>query len=143
MDSIPIRFDPERDVVTAPTPTLLALPHEQRERQGTLVRLGIPSERMEEYIACTPHIGGVPINRPGLTPEARAAADSARNACAGRATYGVAILGLPRRASDGASWTIRVYLLTAVSRQVYDLVLARTSGAWTVLRREELMSVSS
>lgn len=143
MDSIPTRFDFERDVVIAPTPTLLVLPGEERQRQVTLARLRIRPERIEDYTACTPHIGGVPVDRPGATPEWRAAADSARRACAARATYGVAILGLPRRTPDAASWKIRVYFVSAESRQIHDLLLIQNGGTWTVVSREELLSVSS
>jgi hypothetical protein len=143
MDSIPTSFDFERDVVIAPTPAMLALPEEERQRQVTLTRLRIQPERIEDYTACTPYIGGVPVDRPGATPEWRAAADSARSGCAARATYGVAVLGLPRRTSDGASWKIRVYFVSAESRQIHDLLLAQNGGTWTVLSREELLSVSS
>ncbi|WP_420129899.1 hypothetical protein [Longimicrobium sp.] len=143
MDSIPTRFDFERDVVIAPTPTLLVLRDEERQRQATLTRLGVQPERIEDYTACTPYIGGVPVNRPGATPEWRAAADSARRACAARATYGVAVLSLPRRTSEGTSWKIRVYFVSAESRQIHDLLLAWDGGTWTVLSREELLSVSS
>ncbi|HEX5872690.1 MAG TPA: hypothetical protein VFY65_19805, partial [Longimicrobium sp.] len=60
-----------------------------------------------------------------------------------RARYGVGILGLPTRSADGASWKIRVYFVTAVSRQVYDLILAPAGEAWRVLRRDDLFVVSS
>ena len=144
MDSIPTRFDYERDVHTAPTPTLLSLPREEREREVILTRLGVLQERIEDYTACTPHIGGVPIQRPGETPAWRAAADSARAACSPRQRYGVAILGLPRRDANGAAWKIRIYLVTAEARQVFDLVLAHSgSGGWSVTGREELLTVSS
>jgi hypothetical protein len=144
MDSVPTRFDYERDVHRAPTPTLVPLPHEERQRKAILARLGVLPERIEDYAACTPYIGGVPIRRPGETPAWRAAADSARTACAPRERYGIAILGLPRRETDRAAWKIRVYLVTAESRQVYDLVLAEAgSGAWSVIGREELLTVSS
>lgn len=143
MDSIPTRFDPARDVVIAPTPTLLAMPREERHRHLTLVRLRVPQERIEDYIACTTYIGGVPVDRPGTTPESRAEAARARAACAERTRYGVAILGLPRRAADGRSWAIRVYLVSAETRQVEDLLLAPTGGRWQVIGREELLSVSS
>lgn len=144
MDSIPTRFDYARDVDIAPTPTLLSLPREEREREVILTQLGVIRERIEEYTACTPHIGGVPIQRAGETPAWRAAADSARAACSPRQRYGVAILGLPRRDGNGAARKIRVYLVTAESRQVFDLVLAHTgSGGWSVMGREELLAVSS
>jgi hypothetical protein len=144
MDSIPTRFDYARDVHIAPTPTLLSLPREEREREVILTQLGVHRERIEDYTACTPHIGGVPIQRPGETPAWRAAADSARAACAPRQRYGIAILGLPRRDANGAAWKIRVYLVTAESRQVFDLVLAQArSGGWSVMGREELLTVSS
>lgn len=143
MDSISTSFDYERDVLTAPTPTLLALRREERQRRATLDHLRVPQERIEDYTACTPYLGGVPVNRPEETANMRAATDSARSACAERARYGVGILGLPRRAADGASWKIRVYFVTAVSRQVYDLVLAPAGETWTVLGRDELLSVSS
>lgn len=144
MDSISTRFDYERDVHTAPTPTLLPLPHEEQQRQAILARLGILPERIEDYAACTPYIGGVPIRRPGETPSWRASMDSARTACASRQRYGVAILGLPRRVADAGAWKIRVYLVAAESRQVFDLVLVEAgSGAWTVTGREELLTVSS
>lgn len=144
MDSIPTRFDYERDVHIAPNPTLVPLPDEERQREAILARLSVLSERIEDYTACTPHIGGVPIRRPGETPEWRAAADSARTACAPRERYGVAILGLPRRVAGGGTWKIRVYLVAAESRQVFDLVLAQAgSGAWSVIGREELLTVSS
>jgi hypothetical protein len=143
MDSISTSFDHERDVLTAPTPTLLALRDEERQRRAMLARLRVPQERIEDYTACTPYIGGVPVNRPEATADMRAATDSARSACAERARYGVGILGLPRRAADGASWKIRVYFVTAVSRQVYDLILAPAGETWTVLGRDELLSASS
>jgi hypothetical protein len=79
----------------------------------------------------------------GATPAWRAAADSARSACRERERYGAAILGLPRRSADGASWRIRVYLVGAESRQVYDLVLSQVGRDWVVIGEEELLRVSS
>lgn len=142
MDSIPTRFDYERDVLIAPTPTLVPLAREERDREVILARLGVQRERIGDYTACTPYIGGVPIERPGETPAWRAAADSARSACRERERYGAAILGLPRRGAGGA-WRIRVYLVAAESRQVYDLVLSQVGGEWIVIGQEELLRVSS
>lgn len=143
MDSIPTIFDYERDVLIAPTPTLIPLAREERNREVVLARLGAHRERIEDYTACTPHIGGVPIRRPGETPAWRAAADSARSACRERERYGAAILGLPRRGLDGRAWRIRVYLVAAESRKVYDLVLSQVGSDWIVIDEEELFSVSS
>jgi hypothetical protein len=144
MDSIPTQFDYERDVHITPTPSLMRLPSEERQREVTLTRMGVLQERIEDYTVCTPHIGGVPIKRPGETAAWRAAADSARAACAAREGYGVAVLGLPRREADGAAWKIRVYLVAAELRHVFDLALAQTgTGVWTVIGREELLKVMS
>jgi hypothetical protein len=144
MDSIPTRFNYERDVHIAPTPALFSLAREEREREVILYRLGVVRERIEDYVACTPYIGGVPIRRPGETAAWRAAADSARAACASRESYGVAIMGLPRRDGNGAAWKIRVYLVAAESRHVFDLVLAPAgSGGWSVTGREELLTALS
>jgi hypothetical protein len=143
MDSIPTQFNYERDVHIAPTPSLAAETGEERRREMVLGRLNVPRERIENYIACTPHIGGVPVKRPWATPEWQAAADSARSACAERESYGIAIFGIPRRAEGRQSWKIRYYYLNAVTRQVVDLELAPSGRAWTVIAREELLSVSS
>jgi hypothetical protein len=143
MDSIPTAFNFERDVHVAPTPSLAAETREERRREMILARLDVPRERIEDYIACTPYIGGVPIKRPGVTPEWQAAADSARSACAEQESFAVAIFGLPRRVQGRQSWKIRYYFLNAVTRQVVDLELAPSGRAWTVIAREELLSVSS
>lgn len=143
MDSISTSFDFERDVVVAPIPTLITLPQEEEQRRLTLARLRVPRERIGDYAACTPYMGGVPVNRHGPAADLRTATASARTACAERASYGVGILGLPRRHADGASWKIRVYFITAVSRQVYDLILAPAGETWTVLGRDDLLIVSS
>ena len=121
MGSIPTRFDHERDVLIAPTPTRVPLAREERDREAILVRLGVQRERIEDYTA----------------------ADSARSACRERERYGAAILGLTRRSADGASWRIRVYLVAAESRQVYDLVLSQVGRDWVVIGEEELLRVSS
>jgi hypothetical protein len=143
MDSIPTKFNFERDVHIAPTPSLAAETREEQRREMILARLNVPRERIEDYIACTPHIGGVPIKRPWATPEWQAAADSARSACAEEESFAVAIFGLPRRVEGRQTWKIRYYFLNAVTRQVVDLELAPSGRAWTVIAREELLSVSS
>jgi hypothetical protein len=143
MDSIPTRFNFEQDVAIAPTPSLAAAPREERRREITLARLNVPRERIDDYTACTPHIGGVPVERPGATPEWRAAADSARRACAERESFAVAIFGSSRRSLGGRSWKIRYYFVNAVTRQVVDLELVQSGRGWTVIGREELLSVSS
>lgn len=143
MDSIPTQFNFDRDVVIAPTPSLVAARREERRRGIILERLNVPRENIENYTACTPYIGGIPVERAGVTPEWRAAADSARRACAERASFAVAIFGLPRRAVGGQSWKVRYYFVNAVTRQVVDLELAQSGHGWTVIGREELLSVSS
>jgi hypothetical protein len=152
MDSIPLQWDYERDTLIAPTPTLLpAAARVQREREAVLARLGMQRERIDDYTACTPYIGELgarPVRQPEATPEAmpawQAVADSARSACGERETYSAAILGLPRPVEDGSpygrAWRIRVYQVAAVERYVYDLVLKKEGGEWTVVDQELRLS---
>lgn len=145
MDSIPLQWNYERDTLIAPNPTLLSRPWEERDREAVLARLGAQRERIEDYIACTPYLSGRPIRQPEATAESMpawtAVVDSARRACSERERYGAAILGLPRpvedgspwKIEDGAAWRIRVYLLEAKPRYVFDLIILQVNGEWTVI----------
>lgn len=151
MDSIPLQWDYERDTLIAPNPTLHSSARVERDREVVLARLGMQRERIDDYTACTPYIGELgarPIRQPEATPEAmpawQAVADSARRACSERETYSAAILGLPRPVEEGSpygtAWRIRVYQVAAVERYVYDMVLKKVDGEWTVVDQELRLS---
>lgn len=139
MDSVRIAFDPELDSDAAPMPDFRRDARVEQSRARTLDRLRIRREHMDAFVACTRYIGGVPSDSAAADPEYSAR----RGECLARhARSAAASFGAPRMLDDG-QWSIRLYVLTPVSRAVYDLVLVREDDGWKVTRREERLDVSS
>lgn len=148
MDSVPTTFEVERDFDQAPPPTLVPAAAIVALRSDVLRRLGIETEQIEQYARCTRYLGGVPyIPLPGApsAPVSDAGVEE-RRTCAARARHAAAILGSPTPRStpeNDGSWAIRVYLVSPVTRAVYDLVLIPRDGGWQVARQEDIMRVTS
>lgn len=147
MEAVTTDFDVERDGEVAPAPRLLPSDPLLQEREAMLDRLAIPQERIEEYAACTRYLGGIPYTGPDSRANEPEGERERRRACASRGADAAAIFGRPQRLADeGAvpAWSMRVYILTPVSREVSDLILVPGSGGrWTVARSIEVLNVTS
>ncbi|HEX6042131.1 hypothetical protein [Longimicrobium sp.] len=138
MDSVRTAFDPALDSGAAPMPHFARDARVEQARARTLDRAGIPHGHMDAFVACTAYIGGIPTDSAAADPDFSAR----RRECLDRhARTAVASLGRARMLGDGR-WSIRVYVLTPVSRAVYDLLLARADDGWNVDGRQSLLDVT-
>gem|GEM_PF-4200725 len=146
MNRAPTRFDVERDAEVAPTPSILEGDPLLPERVAMLDGSGIPQDRIDEYAACTRYLGGIPYTGPAPRAGEAEVERERRRACASRRADAAAIFGRPRQLPANGPlprWSMRVYILTPVSREVSDLILVPTPDGWTVARSIERMKITS
>jgi hypothetical protein len=148
MGEVTTTFDAERDAEDAPVPSILPVDPLLSERVSALERASIPPGDIEQYAACTRYLGGIPYTGPEPRAEESATERERRRTCVPRAATAAAIFSRPRRLapedSVAESWTMRVYILTPVSREVSDLILVPVSpGKWAVARSVEQFRITS
>ncbi len=136
MDSVPVHYDPILHGDGAFSPDLVEDDPRLDSRRELLRRMGATEERMEAYVACTPYMGGVPV-------DSEAALSDRRRACAARARYAALVLSKPELLAEEQGWRIRAYFLTPSDRVITDLVVARQGGEWRVVRETEVFSIHS
>lgn len=136
MDSVRVNYDPILHGPGAPSPDLVENDPRLDVRRDLLRRMGATEERIEAYVACTPYMGGIPV-------DTEAALSERRRACAGRARYAALILSKPELLVEEQGWRIRAYFLTATDRVITDFVVSRQGGEWRVVRETDVFSIHS